>query len=69
VLGLVLSVVGLALLVLVGVATAQTVLDAVHDGAAQTPYTQYVASGWPAAVALLVGGFLVNRFARILIAR
>jgi hypothetical protein len=69
VLGLVLSVVGLALLVAVGVATAQTALDAVHDGAAQTPYTQYLAPGWPVAVGLLVGGYIVNRFARILTAR
>ena len=68
-LGLVLSLVGLALLVAVGVATTQNVLDAVHDGAAQAPYTQYLASGWPAAVGLLVGGFVVNRFARILIGR
>jgi UPF0716 family protein affecting phage T7 exclusion len=69
VLGLVLSLVGLALLVAVGVATAQNVLDAVHDGAAETPYTQYLASGWPTAVGLLVGGFVVNRFARILSGR
>jgi hypothetical protein len=66
VLGLVLCVAGLALLVVVGVATAQTVVAAVHDGSAQAPYTQYVASGWRAAVGLLVGGFIVNRFARIL---
>jgi hypothetical protein len=69
VLGLVLSLVGLALLVAVGVATAQNVLDAVHQGGAETPYTQYLASGWPVAVGLLVGGFVVNRFARIVIGR
>jgi hypothetical protein len=35
----------------------------------QTPYTQYLPSGWPAAVVLLVGGFIVNRFARIMVGR
>jgi uncharacterized membrane protein YidH (DUF202 family) len=69
VLGLVLCLAGLALFVAVGVATTQNVLDAVHNGAARTPYTQYVASGWSAAIALLVGGFVINRFARILTGR
>ena len=68
-LGLVLFLVGLALLVPVGVATTQEVLDAVRDGGVQTPYTQYLASSWPAAVGLLMGGFVVNRFARILVGR
>ena len=68
-LGLVLFLVGLALLVPIGVATTQNVLDAVHDGGVQTPYTQYLASSWPAAVGLLMGGFVVNRFAQILVGR
>ena len=68
-LGLVLCLVGLALLVPIGVATTQNVLDAVHAGGVQTPYTQYLASSWPAAVGLLVGGFVVNRFAQILVGR
>src|SRR6185312_9011081 len=66
VLGLLLSLAGLALLLAVGVTTTQGVLDAVHGGGVQTPYTQYLASGWPVAVGLLVGGFVVNRFARII---
>jgi hypothetical protein len=68
-LGLVLSLVGLALLVPIGVATTQHVLDAVNAGGVQTPYTQYLASSWPAAVGLLMGGFVMNRFARILVGR
>jgi hypothetical protein len=68
-LGLLLSLVGLALLVLVGVTTAHTVLDAVHDGGIQVPYTQYLPSGWPAPVGLSVGGFVVNRLARIMVGR
>ena len=35
----------------------------------ETPYTQYLASSWPAAVGLLMGGFVVNRFAQILVGR
>ena len=68
-LGLVLCLVGLALLVPIGVATTQNVLDAVHAGGVETPYTQYLASGWPAAVGLFMGGFVVNRFAQILVGR
>jgi hypothetical protein len=68
-LGLVLSIVGLALLVPIGVVTTQAVLDAVHASGVQTPYTQYLASSWPAAVGLLMGGFVMNRFARILVGR
>jgi hypothetical protein len=68
-LGLALSLVGLALLVPIGVATTQNVLDAVHAGGVQTPYSQYLASSWPAAVGLLMGGFGMNRFARILVGR
>jgi hypothetical protein len=69
VLGLLLSLAGLALLVAVAVTTTQSVLDALHDGAVETPYTQYLASGWPVAVGLLVGGVVVNRFARIVVGR
>jgi hypothetical protein len=69
VLGLLLSLAGLALLVAVAVTSAQSALDAVHGGGVQTPYTQYLASGWPVAVGLLVGGFVVNRFARIVVGR
>lgn len=69
-LGLVLSLVGLALLVSVGVTTTQNVLDAVHDGGVEAPYTQYLeARYWPAAVGLLVGGIVVKRFARIMVGR
>jgi hypothetical protein len=68
-LGLVLSLVGLALLVAIGVATTENVLHAVHAGEVQTPYTQYLASSWPGAVGLLMGGFVMNRFARILVGR
>ena len=66
-LGLVLFLVGLALLVPIGVETTQEVLAA-GDGV-EAPYTQYLASGWPAAVGLLMGGFVVNRFAQILVGR
>ena len=33
------------------------------------PYTQYVPAAWPAAVGLIVGGFVVNRIARIVVGR
>ena len=68
-LGLVLFLVGLALLVPIGVATTQEVLAAGDAGGVETPYTQYLASSWPAAVGLLMGGFVVNRFAQILVGR
>ena len=64
-----LMVVVVALLVAVAVTTTQSVLDAVHGGGVETPYTQYLASGWPVAIGLLVGGFVVNRFARIIVGR
>jgi hypothetical protein len=69
VLGLVLSLAGLALLVAVAVATTQSVLDAVDRGGVETPYTQYLASGWPVAVGVLAGGVVLNRFARIVVSR
>jgi hypothetical protein len=68
-LGLLLSLAGLALLVAVGVTTAKSVVDAMRAGGVQTPYTQYLTSGWPAAVVLVFGGFIVNRFARIMVGR
>jgi hypothetical protein len=68
-LGLLLSLAGFVLLVAVGVATAKSVLDATQAGGVQTPYTQYLPSGSPAAVVLLVGGFIVNRVARIMVGR
>ena len=68
-LGLVLFVAGLAVLMAVGVTTANSVVDATHAGGLQTPYTQYLSSGWPAAVVLLAGGQIVNRVARIMVGR
>jgi hypothetical protein len=67
--GLLLSLVGLVLLVVFGVMTAHSVLDAMKNHGFEKPYTQYLASGWPAAVALIVTGFVVNRVARILVGR
>ena len=68
-LGLLLSLVGVALLVVFGVMTAHNVLQAkkAHDFA--KPYTQYLPSAWPAALALIVSGFVVNRVARIVVGR
>jgi hypothetical protein len=68
-LGLLLSLVGLALLVVFGVMTAHTVLHAAKDGGVMKPYTQYLPAAWPAAVGLLVGGFVVHRVARIVLGR
>ena len=67
--GLVLSLVGLALLVVFGVMTTHSVLQAANNGGVQKPYTQYVPSAWPAVVGLLVSGFFVNRVARIVVGR
>jgi hypothetical protein len=67
--GLLLSLVGLALLVVFGVMTAHNVLDAANNGGVEKPYTQYVPSAWPGVVGLLVGGFVVNRVARIVVER
>jgi hypothetical protein len=69
VLGFGLCIVGLALLVPIGVATTRNVLDAAQAGGVDTPYTQYLVSGWPAAVGLLIGGVVMNRFARMLVGR
>jgi hypothetical protein len=66
VLGLVLSLGGLALLVSVAVTTTQSVLDAVENGGAEAPYTQYLASTWAPAVALLVAGIVVKRLGRVM---
>jgi hypothetical protein len=68
-LGLLLSLVGLALLVVFGVVTAQNVLHAVKDHVFGKPYQQYLPSGWPAAPGLIVSGFVVNRVARIVVGR
>lgn len=68
-LGLVLCLVGLALLVAIGVTTVRTVLHAIHSGAAKSPYTQYLPPVWPVGVGLLVGGVIVNRVARIVVGR
>lgn len=64
--GLALSLGGLALLVSVAVTTTQSVLEAVDNGGAEAPYTQYLASSWVPAVALLVAGIVVNRFGRVI---
>jgi hypothetical protein len=68
-LGLLLSLVGLVLLVVFGVMTAHSVLHAAKDGGVEKPYTQYLPSAWPAAVGLIVSGFVVNRVARIVVGR
>jgi hypothetical protein len=68
-LGLLLSLIGLALLVVFGVMTAHNVLNAMKDHDFGQPYTQYLPSGWPAAVGLIVSGFVVNRVARIVVRR
>jgi hypothetical protein len=68
-LGLLLSLVGLAFLVVLGVMTAHSVLDAAKNGGVQKPYTQYLPSAWPGAVGLIVSGFVVNRVARIVVGR
>jgi hypothetical protein len=68
-LGLLLSLAGLALLVVLGVMTAHSVLDAANNGGVQKPYTQYLPSAWPGAFGLIVTGFVVNRVARIVVGR
>ena len=68
-LGLVLSLVGFALLVTIGVMTAHNGLHDVHAGGVHAPYTHYVPSYWPVAAGLLVGGFVFRRFARIMLGR
>jgi len=68
-LGLLLTLVGLAVLVPIGVTTAHSVLHDVKAGGAKAPYTHYLPWGWPAAVGLLVGGVVVKRFARIVVGR
>jgi hypothetical protein len=68
-LGLLLSLVGLALLVVFGVMTVHSVLNAAKNGGIMKPYTQYLPAAWPAAIGLIVGGFVVNRVARIVVGR
>ena len=67
--GLFLSLVGLVLLVVFGVVTTHSVLHAMTNGVVETPYTQYLPSAWPTAVGLIVGGFVMNRVARIVVGR
>lgn len=66
--GLLLSFVGVAVLVPVGVTTAHSVLHDKHAGALQA-YTHYVSWVWFAAVGLLIGGLVIKRFARIMVGR
>jgi hypothetical protein len=66
-LGLFLCLVGVAVLVPVGVTTATHMLHAA-DGI-HAPYTQYLPSVWPAPLGLLGGGFVLTRFARIMVGR
>ena len=68
-LGLLLSLIGLALLVVFGAMAAHHVVNAVKDHDFGKPYSRYVPSGWPAAVGLIVSGFVVNRVARIVVSR
>lgn len=68
-LGLLLSLVGLALLVVFAAMTAHSVLHAMNNGGVEKPYAQYLPSGWPVAVGLIVSGFVVNRVARIVVGR
>ena len=68
-LGLLLSLLGFAVLVPVGVTTAHSVLHDIHAGGLQTPYTHYVSWVWAVAVGLLVGGLVIKRVARILVGR
>ncbi|HSC02816.1 MAG TPA: hypothetical protein VLC49_05835 [Solirubrobacteraceae bacterium] len=68
-LGLSLSLAGLALLVVFGVMTAHSVLQAANNGGVEKPYTQYLPSAWPAAIGLILSGFVVNRVARIVVGR
>ena len=68
-LGLLLSLAGLALLIVLGVMTAHSVLQAAHNGGVEKPYTQYLPSAWPGAVGLVLGGFVLNRVARIVVGR
>lgn len=66
-LGLLLSLIGSALLVPIGLTTMHGVLHAHADGA-HAPW-HYVPGYWPAAVGLLVGGYVVRHFARIMLGR
>ena len=69
VVGLCLSMVGVALLVLAVVATVHNVLHDVHSGGIKPPVTHYLPGIWPAAVGLLLGGFVIKRAARIAVGR
>ncbi len=67
--GLLLSLLGFAVLVPVGVTTAHSVLQDIHGThGLQTPY-HYLSWVWAVAAGLLVGGLVIKRFARILVGR
>ena len=68
-LGLFLSIVGVVVLVPVAVATVHSVLQDIHAGGIKPPVTHYLSPAWPAAVGLLVGGFVAKRAARIVVGR
>ena len=68
-LGLFLSVVGVAVLVPVAVATVHNLLHDAHHGGIKPPVTHYLPPVWPAAVGLLLSGFVVKRAARIAVER
>ena len=57
------------LLVVFGVMTAHSVLQAANNGGVEKPYTQYLPSAWPGAFGLILSGFIVNRVARIVVGR
>jgi hypothetical protein len=68
-LGLLLSLLGVALLVVFGEMTAHSVLQAMKNGGIEKPYTQYLPVGWPTAIGLIMSGFVVKRVARIVVGR
>jgi hypothetical protein len=67
-LGLLLSLIGSALLVRVGVITVQRALHHPSAGRFHAPL-HYVPGAWPAVLVLLVSGYVVRHFARIVAAR
>jgi hypothetical protein len=69
-LGLLLSVLGIAVLMPAGITTAHSVWhDTHHVGGLQTPYTRYLSWVWALAAGLLVAGLVIKRVARILVGR
>jgi hypothetical protein len=67
--GLFLSIGGVAVLVPVVVATVHNLLHDVHAGGIKPPVAHYLPAVWPAAIGLLLGGFIVKRAARIVVGR